>query len=220
MAERKQFVPALGLPALTRFYDPVVALTTREREFKRRLLAQLAPGAGMRILDLGCGTGTLALAIAAVEPEAEVHGLDADPGMLVRAREKAAVRGGAAAAIEFRQGFADALPWEDGCFDAVVSTLFFHHLTTAVKDRVVAEVARVLRTGGSLHIADWGRPSDPAMAVASLGIRVLDGLEPTADNFTGRLPAILERGGLSGARENDRLRTAFGTLALYEAQRT
>jgi ubiquinone/menaquinone biosynthesis C-methylase UbiE len=214
-----EFLPALRFGALTRFYDPVVGLTTREPEFKRRLLTQLAPAGRMRILDLGCGTGTLALLIAEMEPEAELHGLDADPEMLARARRKAEAAGGSAPGIEFREGLADELPWQDGYFDAVVSTLFFHHLKTEVKDRAVAEIARVLRPGGSLHVADWGRPSDPAMAVLSLGIRLLDGFEPTADNFAGRLPEILERGGLTDARETDRLRTVFGTLALYSASR-
>ena len=57
------YIPALRIRALTRFYDPVVALTTREREFKQRLIDQLGPAPGQRILDLGCGTGTLALLV-------------------------------------------------------------------------------------------------------------------------------------------------------------
>ena len=211
-------MPALRLRALTRFYDPVVALTVREGEFKRRLLEQLSPEPGQRILDLGCGTGTLAVLIKKAEPGAEVHGLDADAEILARARSKAAAHGGPE--VSFIQGLSNELPYQDEFFDRVVTSLLFHHLTRDVKLQTAAEIGRVLRPGGELHLADWGRPSDPFMAAVSLGVRALDGFEPTRDNFNGRLPAVLEEGGLADARQTDRLRTAFGTMGLYRARRS
>jgi ubiquinone/menaquinone biosynthesis C-methylase UbiE len=207
-----RYVPALGLRSLTRFYDPVVAATTRERTFKARLLDQLAPRAGQRILDLACGTGTLALAIADREPRAEVVGVDGDAEMLARARTKAP-------GLRFDQAMAQDLPYDDGSFDAVVTSLFLHHLTRDQKLEALAEVARVLRRDGELHVADWGRPSDPLMAIAFTGIRLLDGFEPTRDNARGELPAIFEAVGLANARERGALRTMFGTLAFYSALR-
>lgn len=210
------YLPALRFSVLTRLYDPIVALTTREGLFKRRLLEQAAPAPGERILDLGCGTGTLALLIKRAQPEADVFGLDADPEMLAQATAKAR---DAAAEIHFDEGFSDRLPHDDASFDAVVSTLFFHHLTTQVKERTAAEVARVLRPGGRLHVADWGRPSDLLMRALSLSIRLLDGFAPTHENLRGALPAIFERAGLEGAMETGRMRTVFGTLALYRARK-
>ena len=210
------FVTALRVPALTRFYDPVVALTTRETTFKRRLIEQASPAAGEKILDLGCGTGTLALLIKQTEAEAELFGLDADPEVLARARAKAEASG---LEIRFDEGFADRLPYEDATFDKVVSTLFFHHLERAVKERAAAEIRRVLRPGGQLHVADWGRPSDPLMGALSLSIRLLDGFEPTRDNFSGALPSIFDKTGLVGAEQTGQLRTVFGTMAFYRAER-
>lgn len=215
--EEPRYVPALRIRALTRFYDPVVAFTVREGEFKRRLLEQLSPEPGQRILDLGCGTGTLAVLIKETEPGAEVHGLDADPEILARARSKAEEHGGQE--VSFVQGLSSELPYEDESFDRVVTSLFFHHLTREVKLRTAAEIARVLEPGGELHFADWGRPSDPFMAAVSLGIRALDGFEPTRDNFNGRLPTVLEEGGLADARQTDQLRTAFGTMGIYRARK-
>jgi ubiquinone/menaquinone biosynthesis C-methylase UbiE len=217
-APERDFVPALRLRALTRFYDPIVALSTRERRFKRLLLEQLSPQPGQRILDLGCGTGTLALLIKEREPGAEIHALDADPEILARARSKAEKYGGHE--VSFVQGLSNELPYEDESFDRVVTSLFFHHLTREVKLGTAAEIVRVLRPGGELHFADWGRPSDPFMAVLSLGIRALDGFEPTRDNFRGRLPAVLEEGGLADARQTNQLRTAFGTMGLYRARKS
>ena len=214
--EPRGYLPALRFPALTRIYDPVVGLTTRERRFKELLVEQAAPSPGQRILDLGCGTGTLAIQVKEREPRAEVVGLDADPEMLAQARAKAER---ADVEIRLAEGMSDQLPFEDGSFDRVLSTLFFHHLDPEPKRRTAREIARVLRKGGELHVADWGRPADPVMAAAFLGIRLLDGFENTADNVNGELPRIFEEAGLENAEQTDRLRTVFGTLALYRAAR-
>src|SRR5262245_56346496 len=177
-----RYVPALGLRALTGLYDPVVRLTTREGMFKGRLLEQASLGPGERVLDLGCGTGTLAIQAKLAQPDATIVGLDGDREVLGRANRKAAEAGGA---VDFDEGFSTELPYEDGSFDAVLSTLFFHHLTGEDKRRTAAEVFRVLRSGGRLQVADWGRPSDPAMRALSTSIRLLDGFEQTRDNLTG-----------------------------------
>lgn len=211
------YIPALRARALTRFYDPLIELTTREGLFKRHLIEQASIAPGDKILDLGCGTGTLALQIKQSYPETEVFGLDADPEILARARAKAQDSG---REIHFAQGLSNQLPYEDASFDRVVSTLFFHHLTLAVKRQTVTEIARVLRPGGELHVADWGRPSDPLMHAASLSIRLLDGFEPTRDNLSGALPSVFENVGLARVEQTGRLRTVFGTMAFYRAERS
>jgi ubiquinone/menaquinone biosynthesis C-methylase UbiE len=216
VAEAGSFVPALGRERLTALYDPVVRLTTRERTFKEQLLRQAGVGPGMSVLDLGAGTGTLALLVKRQLPSALVYGLDADPKMLERARAKADEAG---ADLQFDEGMSYELPYADGQFDRVLSTLFFHHLPPGGKRRTVREIARVLKAGGELHVADWGRPADPLMAGLSLSIRLLDGAEPTRENFEGKLPAIFAEGGLRSARTCGRMRTVFGTLAFYSAVR-
>jgi SAM-dependent methyltransferase len=211
-----RYVPALRFRALTGIYDPVVRATTREGEFKSRLLDQAALEPGEQVLDLGCGTGTLAIQAKRAQPKAAIVGLDGDPEVLGRAREKADE---AAVELELDEGYSIELPYPDASFDVVLSTLFFHHLTGVDKRRTAAEVARVLRPGGRLHVADWGRPADPVMRVLGVSIRLLDGFEQTRANLAGALPEIFERGGLEDAEETDRLRTLFGTLALYRARK-
>ncbi len=208
MSER--YVPALGLRSLTRFYDPVVARTTRERAFKARLLEQVGPGPGRRILDLACGTGTFAAALAG--RGATVIGVEGDPEMLKRARAKAP-------AVQFDEALAQELPYEDGSFDAVTTSLFLHHLTRDMKVAALREVARVLKPGGELHVADWGPPKDPLMAAAFLSIRLLDGMESTRDNAKGALPELFEQAGLTEVADRGGMRTAFGRLAFYSAVR-
>ncbi|HZA90506.1 MAG TPA: methyltransferase domain-containing protein [Solirubrobacterales bacterium] len=212
----ERYLPALRFPGLTRFFDPFIRLAMPERRFKQRLLEQAAPKPGQRVLDLGCGTGTLAIMVKGAEPAAEVVGLDADPEILERARAKAE---GAGVEVQLDRGFSTELPYEEGSFDLVLSTLFFHHLTGADKRRTAEETARVLRAGGEVHVADYGRPADPLMRALVSSVRLVDGLERTRDNVAGALPQIFEQGGLERTTETDRMRTPLGTLALYRARK-
>lgn len=212
----RDFLPALRFRSLTPAFDSVVRVTSRERHVKEALLDAAAVTGGEHVLDLGAGTGTLALMLKRRSPEARVTGLDADPEVLALARGKARDAG---VEVELVEGRSTDLPFEDGSLDVVVSTLFFHHLTTADKRRTAAEVARVLRPGGRLHVADWGRPADLLMALLFLGIRAFDGFEVTRANARGELPAIFAAAGLSDVREDLQMRSPLGTIALYSARR-
>ena len=214
--ESRSYLPALRFAALTRIYDPVIRATTREGRFKEMLVEQAAAEPGHRVLDLGCGTGTLAIQVKRRQPGAEVVGLDADPEMLERAKSKASEAG---VELQLDEGYSTDLPYEDASFDRVLSTLFFHHLDPEPKRQTAREIARVLRKGGELHVADWGEPADPVMAAAFLSIRLLDGFENTAENVHGELPRIFEEAGLEKAEQTDRIRTIFGTLVLYRSEK-
>ena len=210
----EDFIPGAGFHALTPLYDPLVALTTRDRTVKGRLVERAEVGSGHRVLDLGCGTGTLALRVKLACPGAEVVGLDADDRMLGTARRKA---GRAGAAVEFVRGHAQRLPFPDGAFDRVVSSLFFHHLPPEAKAAALREAHRVLAPGGELHFADWGRPAGPLMWFLFLGIRLLDGFPNTAAHAAGRLPELVAEAGFNGVRGRDRIATMFGTLEVVSA---
>jgi ubiquinone/menaquinone biosynthesis C-methylase UbiE len=211
---QREFLPALRFRFLTRVYDPVSAITTREGATKGRLVELAAPHEGERVLDVGCGTGTLALLAKQAAPGAELVGLDADPEMLARARAKPD-----AAGIRFEQGMADELPYEDASFDKVLSSLVFHHLPRPVKEGAAREIARVLRPGGEFHLADFGPPGDPLMWALSRTVRYGDG-SSTIDNFAGELPAILRTAGLGCDGERERMRTGVGALCFYTAERS
>jgi cyclopropane fatty-acyl-phospholipid synthase-like methyltransferase len=211
-----RYVPALGRDSLTMLYDPVLKLATRERTFKERLLRQAHLGDGVEVLDLGCGTGTLAVWAKQRVPAASIVGLDGDERMLAKARAKAARAG---VEIGFDQGLSVDLPYPDGSFDRVVTSLFFHHLTDRDKERTIGEIRRVLREAGELHVADWGEPADPFMSALSQSIRLLDGSETTRANLAGELPGLFERGGLRNVRTHGGLRTISGSLAFYSAER-
>jgi ubiquinone/menaquinone biosynthesis C-methylase UbiE len=210
------YLPALRWKALTPLFDHVVRVTTRERTSKLKLIEQADIAAGASVLDLGCGTGTLAIWLKQRVAEAEVTGLDADPDVLSRARRKAFA---ASTPLEFVEASSTELPFADESFHAVLSTLFFHHLRDADKQETLSEVVRVLRPGGELHVADYGRPQDPLMAAAFIVVRAFDGFQPTAANARGELPELFRSVGLANAERRSQLRTPLGTLAFYAARK-
>jgi len=213
---RDEYIPALKYDWLTPLYDPLVRWTLRESTFKRHLVKQAGIDRGHRVLDLGCGTGTLTLLIKSHYPKAEVFGLDADPKVLAVARAKAAKAG---LIVRLDHGMAFELPYPDASFDRVISSLLFHHLTRENKERTLKEIFRVLRQGGELHVADWGKARNWPMRVAFLLVQMLDGFETTADNVNGLLPEMFRSAGFEEVQETAQYATIVGTLSLYKARK-
>ena len=112
-------------------------------------LGKLLPGE--RVVDVGCGAGCDSLIAARmVGADGSVVGVDMTPAMLAKARQSAAEAG--SANVTFREGFAEALPVPDGWADVVIS----NGALNLVPDKAAAlqEMARVLKPGGRVQIAD------------------------------------------------------------------
>lgn len=207
-ATAKHFVPALGVDWLTPFYD-AVAWLLGERAVKRRLIEQAAIAPGHDVLDLGSGTGTLVLLVKELCPAARVSGVDIDPRILAIARRKVAAAG---VDVQLVEGSATDPPFPPASFDRVLTTLVLHHLTTPQKREALAAARRLLRPGGRLHVADWGKPQNALMRVAALGFQLFDGGETTAANLRGELPHLMSAAGFRDVRETEHRMTPFGTL--------
>ncbi len=120
-----------------------------------RLVEMAALPAGALVLDVGTGTGHTGLAFATAG--ARFVGLDLTRAMLDEARGLAAARG---ATFEPAQGAAEALPFADGAFDAVVCRYCAHHFIDA--RAAVHEMARVVRPGGVVLLDDHVAPEGDA----------------------------------------------------------
>ena len=121
------------------------------RAIIRRLQAQFG-GRPIKVLDVGCGTGVFAEKMRQAMPNAEVWGVDLVSAMLVKGRDRWKAHAGQIVPI---QGDSERLPFASGSFDAVTCANSFHHYPR--QDRAVAEMARVLKPGGSLMLVDGHR---------------------------------------------------------------
>lgn len=127
-------------------YDATFAHASRQ--FVPALLGAAGVEAGMRVLDVCAGTGVVAG--AAATRGAEATGLDFSAGMLMVARQRYP-------GLAFDQGDAEALPYGDGAFDAVVSNFGIHHVPRPIM--ALREAFRVLRPGGRLAFTIWAEPA-------------------------------------------------------------
>ena len=124
------------------------ALSPYIADVGERVVARAGITPGMRVLDVACGTGNAAR--PAARAGARVTGLDLVPRLLEAGRAKAEAEG---LDIEWREGDAEDLPFEDGSFDRVLST--FGHMFAPRHQRTADEMARVCRRGGAIVTATW-----------------------------------------------------------------
>jgi ubiquinone/menaquinone biosynthesis C-methylase UbiE len=127
-----------------------------ERKFGAEKKRKLLANAHGRVLEIGIGTG---LSLPHYPPGVELVGIEPSEPMLRRARHRAAELG---RHVTLEAAPAEALPFEDGTFDTVVSLV----VLCSVRDpkRALAEVHRVLRPGGRLLFIEHVRSDDPALA--------------------------------------------------------
>jgi len=126
-------------------FAPLATFTTPTAA---KLVRHAGIRSGQRLLDVGCGTGPVA--VTAARLGARVTGLDLTPDLLEHARENARI---AEVDIDWHEGDAEALPFEDGSFDVVVSQ--FGHIFAPRPEVALAEMLRVLKRGGTLAFATW-----------------------------------------------------------------
>lgn len=124
------------------------ALSEYIADVGERVVKRAGVDADMRVLDVACGTGNAAM--PAARAGARVTGLDLVPELLEAGREKAAAAG---VEIEWVEGDAEELPFEDGAFDRVFST--FGHMFAPRHQRVADEMMRVCRQGGAIATCTW-----------------------------------------------------------------
>jgi len=135
------------------------------RRLYRRVVADVAARAhrGATVLDVGTGTGRLLVELARRRDDLALSGADLSADMIAVARHNAE-RAGLADRIALRAADVAELPYPDGSFDLVISTLSMHHWPSL--PRATAELGRVLRPGGDVWIYDFRFVSDAELTTA------------------------------------------------------
>jgi ubiquinone/menaquinone biosynthesis C-methylase UbiE len=183
---------------------------------RRELIEQADIQPNQRVLDVGCGTGTLVVLLKREFATAQIVGLDPDPKALRRAQTKVRRAG---VSVQLDQGFADELPYEKGTFDRVLSSLMFHHLEEQDREKMLREVLRVLKPGGSFHLLDFAGGEDGARGFWG---RLVNSHALLKDNSQRRILQQMRRAGFVNAEKVKDGRMFFGLLptAYYEARLT
>jgi ubiquinone/menaquinone biosynthesis C-methylase UbiE len=192
------------------------SFATATRQFLPALLDAAAVGPGRAALDVACGPGFAAA--AAVARGATARGLDFSAAMLDVARQRHP-------AIAFDHGDAEALPYPDGGFDAVVCNFGIHHVPQP--SRALREAHRVLRSGGMTAFTVWAAPEDNIAwklvfdAIRRCGDMAASKAPPAGGGFTSQMDcrATLEVAGFAevGSRRVDAVWRQANGWALLDA---
>ena len=212
----EKYIPALKYNWLTGLYDWLIQTFMPEKKFKEAIIENANIENDFVVLDFGVGTATLSIMAAQVNPKAVYKGIDIDEKILVIARRKVDASHVAVELIKYNGG---TLPFADNTFNRVISSLLFHHLTTVQKIQAFSEIKRVLKPGGELHVADWGKPSNFLMRGLFHLVQLLDGYNTTDDNVKGKLPELIKSSGLKVVQTNQNYNTVLGSIQLFSSQK-
>ena len=195
------------------FFEPILLLG-KQAEYDRQIVSLLELHKSDRVLDLGCGTGVLTRMIADhldAEAGGVSVGIDAAARMIQVARKK---RGNET--CRFEVAAAEDLPFENGAFDAVVSSLFFHHVDFDLKAKALSEAWRVLRPRGKLVVADMHTPTTWMGALVSHVSRWFFMQPQIGENIKGVLPALIQN---AGFKLPEIVCMHFGYIAVFSTQK-
>ena len=174
---------ALGASALWLFLNAGIYVhTTRAGKFAvwAKLLDRLELRGDERLLDIGCGRGAVLLMAAQRLSRGRAVGVDVwsttdQSGNAEQVTRQNAVLEGVAERVELHTADMRQLPFDDGSFDVVVSSLAIHNVSGAVeRARALREAARVLKKGGKLAIADIRYTRAYASELEVCGLKITD----------------------------------------------
>jgi ubiquinone/menaquinone biosynthesis C-methylase UbiE len=190
-------------------YDLTIGLLGRRGSRLRAMFAdelQLRPGD--RVLDVGCGTGRLAMVfVDRVDPGGSVDGIDAAAEMIKRATARARKHG---TPVTFQVALAQQLPFPDATFDAVACILALHHVADDDQLTAVREMYRVLKPGGRLLIAEFGKaPRFPHRGLRRLS-RSIEG------SMVDKALQLALASGFAGAARGDTTLSWLGKITAHK----
>lgn len=198
------FLPAARFHFLTPLYEAAVKPFMWKTWNKiAEEVSKRTPNGGY-VVDLGCGPGSVLRIIRSKRPDIQLTGVDIDPGIIGIARKKVADKD-----IEFYIASIDATPIQSEKADVVISTLMFHHLSTATKAAAFEEAQRILKPGGIFLLCDFSSPRKKGWGQ---GISWWRYLEPEIEpQLQGQLSKLGEQANAT----SETIFTSYGCISLH-----
>lgn len=208
-------MPANDYERMADYYDPL--LNTFLDPLRKDVTSLLEKVGAYRVVDLCCGTGRQALFLH--ESGMEVMGVDLSPAMLRVARTKTPPE------IVFHDADAANTGLDSSSFDAVLLSMALHELAEPLRQSILQEALRLLRSEGTLMIADYRQPNTLLGKTTMLPIFIVEqlaGREHYAGfkNFMedGRTVGLLQRAQLASKLVATRMSGCIGIYAITNEQ--
>ncbi len=199
-------------------YDVVFVILVRDRSWQEDLFKFLAPKAGDWILDFGPGSSSTAVSLALRYPEVTFVGVDPNSRAVEKAR-RTILRKKLPNISIVSAPLQGRLRFDASSFDKAVCMLGFHDRSPEEKLRIAKEIARVLRRGGTLHVADFDKPENRGEGGILEFARRISGSAAAEPHMNGTWTECLAKGGLAGVRRQSSHSIGIGRIAVVKARK-
>jgi len=199
-------------------YDVIFVVLVRDGSWQEGVVTSLAPKADDRILDFGTGSSSTAVSLALRYPKAAFVGVDPSSRAVEKAR-RTILRKKLRNISIVSAPLPGKLPFDASSFDKAVCMLGFHDRSPEEKLRVAKEIARVLRRGGTLHVADFDKPENRSEGGILEFARRISGSAAAEPHMNGTWTECLTKGGLAGVRRQSSHSIGIGRISVVKARK-
>lgn len=210
-------LPPLHLRILTSVYRLSFGLMIDDPLWLEPLIESAAPRSGDRILHFGAGSAGRALLLAIRYPEASFAIVDSDRRSLSRVRRQIVAK--KARNVELAELDRERLPFGNAVFDKVVSSLSFHQIDGARKIETAREMIRVLRRGGTLHVADFDQARSQRERVVLNLAKYIYGESSIQTHMDGSWPEALSKAGFMSIKRLSSHSVNVGRVSVLRARK-
>jgi len=198
-------------------YDVIFVVLVRDGSWQEGVFTSLSPKAGDRILDFGPGSSSTAVSLALRYPEAAFVGVDPSSRAVEKARRTILRK--KLQNISMSAPLQGKLPFDASSFDKAVCMLGFHDRSPQEKLRVAKEIAKVLRRGGTLHVADFDKPENRGEGGILEFARRISGSAAAEPHMNGTWTEFLAKGGFAGVRRQSSHSIGIGRISVVKARK-